>query len=149
VGQACIFTGHTIDPAKPRQTFEPLFSFGGYCPDALALCAEHCDVDLMWFEFNTRLSERMKAVNALKAEKGRAFRLLCCTCGSASHRSPRSGSTARWTCAFIFSGYPDNVRAEHFGWLVMPYTNTCSLPHAHGRVPDARPATSLANGERR
>jgi alkanesulfonate monooxygenase SsuD/methylene tetrahydromethanopterin reductase-like flavin-dependent oxidoreductase (luciferase family) len=97
VGQACIFTGHTIYPAKPRQTFEPLFSFGGYCPDALALCAEQCDVDLMWFEFKTRLSERMKPVHAETAEKGRTRSGCCAACvgrrtiGLRDREAPRDG----------------------------------------------------------
>jgi alkanesulfonate monooxygenase len=50
--------------------------------------------------------------------------------------------------AFIFSGYPHLDEAEHFGRKVLPQIKTCSLPHAHGRVPATPPATPLANGER-
>jgi alkanesulfonate monooxygenase len=51
--------------------------------------------------------------------------------------------------AFIFSGYPHLEECRHFGRLVMPELDTCSLPHAYGRVPDAIPATPLGAGERR
>jgi len=51
--------------------------------------------------------------------------------------------------AFIFSGYPHIEECEHFGRLVMPHLNTCSLPHAYGRVPAETPATPLGTGERR
>jgi len=50
--------------------------------------------------------------------------------------------------AFIFSGYPHLDEAEHFGRKVLPEMKTCSLPHAHGRVPAETPATPLGNGER-
>jgi alkanesulfonate monooxygenase len=50
--------------------------------------------------------------------------------------------------SFIFSGYPHLDEAEHFGKLVMPHLQTCSLPHAYGRVPNQPPATPLATGER-
>ncbi|MEY1555212.1 LLM class flavin-dependent oxidoreductase [Yoonia sp. R2331] len=51
--------------------------------------------------------------------------------------------------AFIFSGYPHIDEAKHFGQRVMPELKTCSLPHAHGRVPAETPATPLGTGERR
>jgi len=51
--------------------------------------------------------------------------------------------------AFIFSGYPHKEEAEYFGRLVMPHLNTCSLPHAYGRVPETTPPTPLGTGERR
>ncbi len=51
--------------------------------------------------------------------------------------------------AFILSGYPHLDEAEHFGQRVLPQMNTCSLPHAYGRVPTSTPATPLGNGERR
>ncbi|MDQ1194673.1 LLM class flavin-dependent oxidoreductase [Agrobacterium sp. SORGH_AS 787] len=50
--------------------------------------------------------------------------------------------------AFIFSGYPHLDEAGHFGRKVLPEMKTCSLPHAHGRVPAETPATPLGNGER-
>ncbi|WP_193141138.1 MULTISPECIES: LLM class flavin-dependent oxidoreductase [unclassified Meridianimarinicoccus] len=67
-GQVYDFEGLTTDPAKPYQTGGPLLYFGGYSPDALDLCGQHCDVYLMWPEPRDQLAERMKAVNAV-AEK--------------------------------------------------------------------------------
>ena len=51
--------------------------------------------------------------------------------------------------AFIFSGYPHIEECAHFGKLVMPHLNGCSLPDIYGRVPTSTPATPLAAGERR
>ena len=51
--------------------------------------------------------------------------------------------------AFIFSGYPHIEECAHFGKLVMPHLNGCSLPDIYGRVPASAPATPLAAGERR
>jgi len=51
--------------------------------------------------------------------------------------------------AFIFSGYPHMDECKHFGRLVMPELETCSLPEAYGRVPASTPATPLGTGERR
>ena len=50
--------------------------------------------------------------------------------------------------AFIFSGYPHLDEARHFGTRVLPHLETCSLPHAYGRVPETTPATPLGVGER-
>jgi alkanesulfonate monooxygenase len=72
-GEVYNFSGLTTDPAKPYQTGGPLLYFGGYSPDALALCAEHCDVYLMWPETKDQLADRMRAVNALAAERGRTL----------------------------------------------------------------------------
>ncbi|WP_425099952.1 LLM class flavin-dependent oxidoreductase [Tropicibacter sp. S64] len=64
-GQVYDFSGLTTDPAVPYQTGGPLLYFGGYSPDALELCGQHCDVYLMWPETKDMLAERMKAVNAV------------------------------------------------------------------------------------
>mgnify|MGYP003330992496 FL=1 len=40
------------NPVKPYQIGGPLLYFGGYSPPALELCAEHCDVYLMWPELS-------------------------------------------------------------------------------------------------
>ena len=64
----------TTDPGKPyQQNGGPLLYFGGYSPDALELCAEHCDVYLMWPEPKEAIRGRMKAVADLAAEKGRVL----------------------------------------------------------------------------
>ncbi|MEM1322800.1 MAG: LLM class flavin-dependent oxidoreductase [Bacteroidota bacterium] len=50
----------TTAPVKPyQQNGGPLLYFGGYSPPAVDLCAEHCDVYLMWPETETRLQELM------------------------------------------------------------------------------------------
>ncbi|MEV8467843.1 LLM class flavin-dependent oxidoreductase [Fluviibacterium sp. DFM31] len=72
-GQVYDFEGLTTDPAKPYQTGGPLLYFGGYSPDALDLCGQHCDVYLMWPEPKDQLAERMKAVNAVAEKYGRTL----------------------------------------------------------------------------
>ena len=59
------FANLTTDPVRPYQTGGPLLYFGGYSPDALELCGQHCDVYLMWPEKIEELAGRMKAVNAV------------------------------------------------------------------------------------
>jgi len=49
------------DPVKSyQQNGGPLLYFGGISPDARALCAEFCDVFLMWPETEDRLAETMQ-----------------------------------------------------------------------------------------
>ncbi len=44
------------DPVKPyQQNGGPLLYFGGYSPDGVDLCAEHCDIYLMWPETEQKL----------------------------------------------------------------------------------------------
>jgi alkanesulfonate monooxygenase len=62
-GEVYDFKGLTTDPARPYQTGGPLLYFGGYSPDALDLCGQHCDVYLMWPEPKDQIAERMKAVH--------------------------------------------------------------------------------------
>ena len=48
------------DPVKPyQQNGGPLLYFGGYSPDGVDLCAEHCDVYLMWPETEQKLQGLM------------------------------------------------------------------------------------------
>ena len=48
------------DPVKPyQQNGGPLLYFGGYSPEGVDLCAEHCDVYLMWPETEKKLQELM------------------------------------------------------------------------------------------
>ncbi|MCB1334283.1 MAG: LLM class flavin-dependent oxidoreductase [Roseivivax sp.] len=72
-GEVYSFSGLTTAPAKPYQVGGPLLYFGGYSPDALKLCGEHCDVYLMWPETKDMLAERMQAVNAVAQESGRTL----------------------------------------------------------------------------
>jgi len=47
-------------PVKPyQQNGGPLLYFGGYSPAGVDLCAEHCDVYLLWPETKSRLQELM------------------------------------------------------------------------------------------
>lgn len=72
-GEVYSFHGLTTDPARPYQTGGPLLYFGGYSPDALELCGEHCDVYLMWPETKEMLAERMRAVHDRAAAHGRTL----------------------------------------------------------------------------
>ena len=72
-GNVYKFTGMTTDPVRPSQTGGPLLYFGGYSPDALELCGQHCDVYLMWPEKMEELEGRMKAVHAVADRYGRTL----------------------------------------------------------------------------
>ena len=73
-GEIYRFEDLWTDPAKPfQQASGPLLYFGGYSPGALELCAQHCDVYLMWPEPKERVAERMKAVNARAEAYGRTL----------------------------------------------------------------------------
>ena len=64
--------GLKTDPVKPyQQNGGPLLYFGGYSPLGVELCAEHCDVYLMWPETESRLEELMTNMSTKAAEKGR------------------------------------------------------------------------------
>ena len=63
-GEIYQFKGLTTDPVRPYQTGGPLLYFGGYSPQAVDLCAAHCDVYLMWPEAQDQLAERMRTVHA-------------------------------------------------------------------------------------
>lgn len=73
-GEIYNFQGVSTEPARPyQQNGGPLLYFGGYSPDAVELCAEHCDVYLMWPETKEDLSQRMQAVHARAATYGRTL----------------------------------------------------------------------------
>lgn len=53
----------STDPGKPyQQNGGPLLYFGGISAPAIQLCAEHCDVYLMWPETEERLAQTMELV---------------------------------------------------------------------------------------
>lgn len=59
-------------PVKPyQQNGGPLLYFGGYSPNGVALCAEHCDVYLMWPETEDRLQELMQNMSEKAAAHNR------------------------------------------------------------------------------
>ena len=73
-GKIYNFDGVSTEPARPyQQNGGPLLYFGGYSPDAIELCAEHCDVYLMWPESKEDLANRMLAVNARAEAHGRTI----------------------------------------------------------------------------
>jgi len=71
-GQIYQLKGLSTDPVKPYQiNGGPLLYFGGYSPDALALCGAHCDTYLMWPEPKALLAQRMRDVHAQAQQHGR------------------------------------------------------------------------------
>ena len=59
-------------PVKPyQQNGGPLLYFGGYSPSAVELCAEHCDVYLMWPETEERLMKLMANMSLRAQSFGR------------------------------------------------------------------------------
>jgi len=60
---------------KPVQTYQqnggPLLYFGGYSDPGVDLCAEHCDVYLMWPETEDRLHQLMSNMSQKAATYGR------------------------------------------------------------------------------
>jgi len=59
-------------PVKPyQQNGGPLLYFGGYSPAGVDLCAEHCDVYLMWPETESRLQDLMTTMSAKAAAYNR------------------------------------------------------------------------------
>ncbi len=60
------------DPVKPyQQNGGPLLYFGGYSPAGVDLCAEHCDVYLMWPETEDKLQSLMNTMTLKASEYGR------------------------------------------------------------------------------
>jgi alkanesulfonate monooxygenase len=72
-GQVYQFKGLTTDPVRPYQTGGPLLYFGGYSPQAVDLCAQHCDVYLMWPETEEELAGRMRVVHERAQHYGRVI----------------------------------------------------------------------------
>jgi len=57
-------------PVKPyQQNGGPLLYFGGYSPNGVELCAEHCDVYLMWPETEDKIQAHMQKVGAAAGAK--------------------------------------------------------------------------------
>ncbi len=73
-GEIYDFAGVPSDPARPyQQNGGPLLYFGGYSPAAVELCAQHCDVYLMWPETREDLTARMKTLNERAEVHGRTL----------------------------------------------------------------------------
>lgn len=59
-------------PVKPyQQNGGPLLYFGGYSPAGVDLCAEHCDVYLMWPDTEEKIVGHMKTMSEKAAAYGR------------------------------------------------------------------------------
>ena len=62
-------------PTEPVQPYQqkggPLLYFGGYSPAGVDLCAEHCDVYLMWPETTPKIRELMSTMSHKAAAYGR------------------------------------------------------------------------------
>lgn len=64
----------TTDPVKPyQQNGGPLLYFGGYSPDGKDLCAQYCDVYLMWPEPEDKIQAHMEDLSARAAKYGRTI----------------------------------------------------------------------------
>ncbi len=62
----------TTDPVRPyQQNGGPLLYFGGYSPHGKDLCAEHCDVYLMWPDTEENLQGHMEDLSERAAGYGR------------------------------------------------------------------------------
>ena len=60
------------EPVKPyQQNGGPLLYFGGYSPPGVDLCAQHCDVYLMWPETEAKLQGLMQNMSDKAAAYGR------------------------------------------------------------------------------
>ena len=64
-----------LDNTEPVKTYQqnggPLLYFGGYSPPGVDLCAEHCDVYLMWPETEDRIQKLMETMSTKAAGYGR------------------------------------------------------------------------------
>lgn len=72
-GEIYQFKGLGTDPVRPYQQGGPLLYFGGYSPQAVDLCAAHCDVYLMWPEAEEELAQRMRTVHTRAQHYGRVL----------------------------------------------------------------------------
>ncbi|MEO0564056.1 MAG: LLM class flavin-dependent oxidoreductase, partial [Chloroflexota bacterium] len=71
-GEFYHLTLETTDPVKPyQQNGGPLLYFGGYSPNGKDLCAEHCDVYLMWPDTEENLRGHMEDISSRAAAYGR------------------------------------------------------------------------------
>jgi alkanesulfonate monooxygenase len=65
---------NTTDPVKPyQQSGGPLLYFGGYSDPGKDLCAEHCDVYLMWPDTEANLQGHMEDLSRRAAAYGRTI----------------------------------------------------------------------------
>lgn len=71
------FYNFLLPSCEPAQTYQqnggPLLYFGGISPLAQGLCAQHCDVFLMWPETEAQLLQTMRSMSQQAAQHDRAI----------------------------------------------------------------------------
>lgn len=99
----------STDPIKAyQQNGGPLLYFGGYSPDGKDLCAEHCDVYLMWPDTQENLATHMHDVATRAKGYGRTLDY-----GLRVHMIVReTEEEARLAATRLISQLDDNVGSE-------------------------------------
>ncbi|MEL6833465.1 MAG: LLM class flavin-dependent oxidoreductase [Bacteroidota bacterium] len=98
----------TTEPVKPyQQNGGPLLYFGGYSPPGVELCAEHCDVYLMWPEREEKIQELMTNMSAKAASFDRTVDF-----GLRVHVIVRETESEARTAAKGLMSYVDDERGE-------------------------------------
>ncbi len=99
--------GSTAPMKTYQQNGGPLLYFGGYSPPGVDLCAEHCDVYLMWPETETRLQELMTNMSVKAASYGRVVDF-----GLRVHVIVRETEAEAKTAARKLMSFVDDKRGE-------------------------------------
>jgi len=98
----------TTEPARPyQQNGGPLLYFGGYSPPGVDLCAQHCDVYLMWPETEEKLQQLMQNMS----DKAAAYRREV-DFGLRVHVIVRETEEAARAAARRLMAYVDDQRGE-------------------------------------
>ncbi len=96
------------DPVKPyQQNGGPLLYFGGYSPPGVDLCAEHCDVYLMWPETEDKILGLMKNMSDKAAAYNRSVDF-----GLRVHVIVRETESEAKAAAQKLMSYVDDERGE-------------------------------------
>ncbi|MEL7425119.1 MAG: LLM class flavin-dependent oxidoreductase [Bacteroidota bacterium] len=96
------------EPVKPyQQNGGPLLYFGGYSPPGVELCAEHCDVYLMWPEREEKIQELMTNMSAKAANFDRTVDF-----GLRVHVIVRETESEARAAAKSLMSYVDDERGE-------------------------------------
>jgi len=98
----------TTEPVRPyQQNGGPLLYFGGYSPPGVDLCAEHCDVYLMWPETEDKLQQLMQNMSDKAASYGREVDF-----GLRVHVIVRETESEARAAAQSLMAYVDDQRSE-------------------------------------
>ena len=100
-----------LDNTDPVKTYQqnggPLLYFGGYSPPGVDLCAEHCDVYLMWPETEAKLQGLMQNMSDKAAGYGRKVDF-----GLRIHVIVRETETEAKAAAAKLMSFVDDKRGE-------------------------------------